>query len=107
MKKYILKKDLPFAKAGIEIPIENLSLLIPFNDIHLCGAKRHFSYMVIAHEDDIPTLIKDGWIEEVKPREFYINKTKNGLLHAYYKENSALEGASLDDSETIKVVECI
>ena len=97
--KYILKKDLPFAKAGTMI-----------DDILHCRGISSLSYIEIGNckcELDANIINIFDWIEAVKPRTFYINKTKNGLLHAYYKENSALEGASFDDSETIKVVECI
>jgi len=102
--KYILKKHSPDAKAG---QIYHLGLKNA-----MCG---HNNPHILYHDTDphgkanfdIGGVDVSEWFEEVKPREFYINKTKNGLLHAYYKENSALEGASLDDSETIKVVECI
>src|SRR5574343_50077 len=67
--KYRLKKDLPFAKAGniIErIEISNTAMR---------------SYDVVNHkeiriwlneESDNDHLINEGWIEEIKPREFYL-----------------------------------
>ena len=100
--KYILKKDLPFAKAGAEVV---------FNDKSLCfevksdrWSSDSGDYKFVGHSNK-SSLIKDGWIEEVKPRTFYINKTKGGELFAYYKEENAIDvGGS---TETIKVVECI
>ena len=93
MKKYILKKDLPFAKAGDEVLIKKEGLpSIMTNSGYLC---------------DLPSFEFDNWIEEVKPRTFYINKTKNGGLYVYCKEEQASLGATLDSTETIKVVECI
>ena len=91
MKKYILKKDLPFAKAGTEVDIVDGEGIL-FDGYHC---------------DYVNTgeLVEKGWIEEVKPRTFYINRMKSGELIAYYLEHNAREDSV--QSETIKVVECI
>ena len=98
MKKYILKKDLPFAKAGTEVRIYT-DLESEIDSIDILDNRVEISNM------SDKQLLNEGWIEEVKPREFYINKTKSGELFAYYKEENAIDvGGS---TETIKVVECI
>jgi len=65
--EYRLKKDLPFAKAGKEIKFIRGNLEYPNITIELgtdnclrvwCG--------------NIEPILDDGWIEEVKPREFEI-----------------------------------
>ena len=88
--KYILKKDLPFAKAG-----ETISYLV--NDGLTIRINNRYCDICLAN--------KDEWIEEVKPRTFYINRMKSGELIAYYLEHNAREDSV--QSETIKVVECI
>ena len=98
--KYILVKDLPFAKAGAIVVVGGYTKLIQV-DGYTIGDDNS------KHRPSIQKLIEDGWIEEVKPREFYINKTTGGELFAYYKKENAIDGSSLDSSETIKVVECI
>ena len=53
--KYKLKKDLPFAEAGVEVKLVNEKRAIEYN----------------GYQCDIYDL-RNGWIEEVKPREWYI-----------------------------------
>ena len=68
---YRLKKDLPFAKAGTIIELSPSEGCIPmaiydFRD--LPGSK--VSNVTISKEY-LDELISEGWIEEVKPREWY------------------------------------
>ena len=77
--KYKLKRDLPFAKAGTEVKLVNEKKAIEYN----------------GYQCDIYDL-RDGWIEEVKPREWYEVETRkpdgtwNSHSHLrYYNEQSA------------------
>jgi len=67
MSKYILKKDLPFAKAGDEINLTNEML------DHNCVSVKGNDGMMweIGFYEDVNQLIAEGWIEEVKeiPRD--------------------------------------
>jgi len=67
MSKYILRKDLPFAKAGNEINLTNGML------DHNCVSVKDDDGMMweIGFYEDIKQLISEGWIEEVKeiPRD--------------------------------------
>ncbi len=62
MSKYILKKDLPFAKAGDEINLTNEML------DHNCVSVKGNDGMMweIGFYEDVNQLISEGWIEEVK-----------------------------------------
>ncbi|MDD5353278.1 MAG: hypothetical protein PHS93_08980 [Candidatus Omnitrophica bacterium] len=74
MSKYILKKDLPFAKAGSEIVKEtnilDQSLADRFvvkvdkSDYH--SNTEAYSFRFIGYVKDADYLIQEGWIEEVK-----------------------------------------
>ena len=64
MKKYILKKDLPFAKAGTGVKIvfnANYSYdLVTIPNQHLSGEQT-----IKINKDET-----ENWVEEVKPREW-------------------------------------
>ena len=76
--KHRLKKDLPFAKAGEEIKVNDdcdIWTVRPLNieiDCPLC---------------DIPKETRDEWIEEVKPREFYVELYKDSLKPSDVSDN--------------------
>ena len=75
--KYKLKKDLPFGKAGMDV---QFSLEVEQHPkLYLCSQDvTDFNSYWITFEgdrDDLKGLITDGWIEEVKPREWYISET--------------------------------
>ena len=64
--KYRLKKDLPFAKAGAKIkPPQDEGCAYDVENIN-------GDWWCIGYEEELPKLISEGWIEEVKPREWYI-----------------------------------
>ena len=73
--KYILKKDLPFAKAGIisqdfdgdKIIFGNIGTEFESDNKKFMLSEDYWFYKL-----HIPQLISEGWIEEVKPREFYL-----------------------------------
>lgn len=82
--KYRLKKDLPFAKAGEEIKVDDdcdIWTVRPLNieiDCPLC---------------DIPKETRDEWIEEVKPREWWLIPNTLPAFEPY-----AIKGADADIS---------
>ena len=96
--KYILKKDLPFAKVGTEVryfygtTIEHINFNRENNtvDIH------------IPMKESIAMYFEDGWIEEVKPREWEVWLSK-GQIHSTLP--------IMSDAHTLirvrEVVECI
>ncbi len=94
--KYRLKKDLPFAKAGAEVHLfpENLlyKRLALFND----GT---YPYCIVG-SDEI-----DLWIEEIKPREFYVTIFPNEQINVYHTKHIAELNDGGVKFETIKVVE--
>lgn len=70
--KYRLKKDLPFAKAGTEIWVDNLwdgwidaKVYAPT----LMTNEYRWEKIMLGK---ISALEAEGWIEEVKPREFWV-----------------------------------
>jgi hypothetical protein len=74
--KYQLKKDLPFAKAGSPIKVypEGSTPMILFDHINEVDVSEEF----------IPKLLDEGWIEEVKPREFWVVPF-TGISGLYYQ----------------------
>lgn len=68
--KYILKKDLPFAKAGD---------IIAVNDESNIWTVRPISAEIDCPLCDIPEDAIDEWIEEVKPRELYVELFRHNL----------------------------
>jgi len=80
MPKYILKKDLPFAKAGEEVKIINEGKAIEAKGCQC----------------DIPDLFLNDWIEETKPREFRIAVYEDGReelipSNRYFPENMGMK----------------
>lgn len=74
MSKYILKKDLPFAKAGIKIEqIQMSNTALKSYDLFSNNEVRFW----INTEKDLDYLISEGWIEEIKPREWWVLKPKD------------------------------
>ena len=79
--KYRLKKDLPFAKAGAEV-IVNLALgvcveydgfIADSDGLNLKNTRKYYI-------GDLYELLNEGWIEEVKPREFEITFADGGYI---------------------------
>ena len=101
--KYKLKKDLPFAKAGTEVryfygtSVEHINYNREINavDIH------------IPMKDVIQSYFDEGWIEEVKPREWRVIIGKYGEAKGIYL-NELIAGDEVSSSDTtIKVREVI
>lgn len=106
--KHILKKDLPFAKIGAEVfsdmnPSKELN-----SDHNIACVKSEVSWLdEIIEIGGLRTLLDDGWIEEVKPREFFVNILKDSeKLFIYHDEDIAKRGHAPTE-ETIKVREVL
>ncbi len=73
--KYKLKKDLPFAKAGDEVIINK------YEDVTTVKGHRNgkifYSRIAGGQLHDECVLKKQGWIEEIKPREFWLLECRN------------------------------
>ena len=75
--KYKLKKDLPFAIAGTEVQLMPSKLMYPCITYEQNPSYEGVKIWIM----DISNLIADGWIEEAKPREWYVLECENpGLL---------------------------
>jgi len=97
MVKYRLKKDLPFAKAGAMLKNNNCV-------IDEDGKNRYLSNWNEEIEACTKRLLNDGWIEEVKPREWIIEVTKE---QQYIRPADAKGRLYSSGSEIIKVREVI
>ena len=73
--KYKLKKDLPFAKAGAEVEIGGQPLKLVW--VMRVTKRKPDDLIYIGTKNE---LIEGGWIEEVKPREFWISKNQFFVL---------------------------
>jgi DNA-binding PadR family transcriptional regulator len=62
--KYILKKDLPFAKAGTKVYTNRAG------DFFVKNGNRE--RCIAAGKEERQNVISEGWIEKVKPREFFL-----------------------------------
>ena len=97
--KYILKKDFLFAKAGKEVRIfygaSQSSILfntdISTIDLHISSSAEIY-------------LLKEGWIEEVKLKEFYIIIHKDDNITM---EDKIPERCELHNCRIIKVREIV
>ena len=71
-KKYVLAKDTPTAKKGDKIQIDELSVFVhnKWNGIECLFMINNPNNNVNA---EIARLLKEGWIEEVKPLEVWVN----------------------------------
>jgi len=96
-KKYVLAKDTPTAKKGTVIERLGSTLYVRENNclynVSLSGESL---------ECEISRLLHEGWIEEVKPLEIWVNEyggdviTVGGYflgLHLYMSKKHALENA--------------
>ena len=69
MSKYVLAKDLPFAKAGeeiIKVDIPTGSVLSTFFVLKKDFYPNHKNLRCLAHASEEKRLISEGWIEEVE-----------------------------------------
>lgn len=104
--KYRLKKDLPFAKAGTRVwgYLENpflrkgMQVFVKSTD---CKQGNHPDDRGLIYIGIYDELIVGGWIEEVKPREWYVALYGLGEFIVGYKNKFE------SDKELIKVQEVL
>ena len=116
-KKYILAKDLPFAKKGAEVKHNNHRIYVQRGEFSLGAIIDSFELI-----ESIPTniqkelqrLVDEGWIEEVKPREFMLHfKKSNGEIYSIqdlttkngYNVISKFDGEGVDSIKVREVLE--
>lgn len=81
---YKLKRELPYASIGDEVIIKGTgSWQCAYVIINAYGNKREIP---ITYGNSIEYLIKDGWIEPIKSREFQLVIVKNTGITRFVKE---------------------
>ena len=81
---YRLKKDLPFAKAGTIIELSPSEGCIPMAIYDFRDLPGSEASNVNISKEYLDELISEGWIEPIKPREFYVTLyggTNVGTIH--------------------------
>ena len=107
--KYRLKKDLPFAKAGNDIQIIEMaddSKCLQINYDACFNTSGNLNYYRFPLTDAV-ALREDGWIEEIKPREWWVNLYGVGEGGIFKTKEAADTVASSGRKEVIKVREII
>lgn len=115
MTKYRLAKPLPFAKKGTEVQYGGSRIFVKRGEsdlevsIDALGLRESTPENI---QKELQRLIDEGWIEEVKPREFEVTLNKNGSLVKFFngKDRFTYINQPLCDYppfETIKVREVI
>ena len=74
-KKYVLGKDLPMAKKGEEVRFNEASLRFEVFDRGYSGEWVSFAPAILQN------LLDEGWIEEVKPLEIWVNEYATPTQH--------------------------
>jgi len=78
MTRYRTKRDMPLVKAGTEVYSINYDCDYTFRKITI-GRDDYQLRIYVGTYDDIVKLIDEGWIEEIKPREWWVLKPKDGV----------------------------
>jgi len=104
MKRYKLIKELPFVKIGTELKYD----------------KREYWYTITLDNQNVPTycfgedemedLVKQGWVEEIKPREIFVwenPSTKELSQIHYFSEEKALRAYKSEHGRIFKFVEVV
>ncbi len=100
--KYRLKKDLPFAKVGEVI---DMGICGTFENIHLRPNKTGE-----CSEDNLKMMLQDGWIEEIKPREWWVTEHKDdpvGVVNRLSISEEKPDGCPVTKCEIFKVTKVI
>ena len=79
---YKLKRDLPFAEAGVKIYDMNGD---PIDDLTGCRVHSELEGGAPIYIGNKEKLLVQGWIEEVEPREWWVNMHK-GSGNNYFCE---------------------
>ncbi len=105
--KYGLKKDLPFAKVGAEVKIVSSYAGSPLHNYYSLSIKGDL--IEEWYRIEIPKERFTDWVEEVKPREWWLVITNLGFETGFSSEELAIEYANqhCNNSGIIKVREVI
>ena len=116
-KKYILAKDLPFEKKGIEVRVNKSGIYIQRKNFYpyevYIDALRFSESTSENIQKELQRLIDEGWIEEVKPREFLLHfKKSNGEVYSIQdlttrKEYNGISNFDGEGVDSIKVREVL
>ena len=91
MKRYVLAKDLPYAKKGTEVRFNENRIFVQRGETRLEACIDALDFLGPNPEiiqKELQRLIDEGWIEEVKPREFEVILNKNGSLVKFFNGES-------------------
>jgi len=103
-KKYVLAKDLPNVKRGNIIETLSDSSVFVREDDSLHTLNRSLEKKGNA----IKRLLKDGWIEEVKPLEIWVNEYEHKRYGSgYLTKELALEAQDPNCNRTVHFIEAI
>ena len=94
--KYILKKDLPFTKAGHKVEV-NPSGCLPFVN--------YSTGVFSTTEEYVDKLISEGWIEEVKPRVGWLAEDEDGGYKFYLHPKPIIPNSWDKTSKWTEVIE--
>ena len=86
--KYCLKKDLPFTKAGAEVFVNDSAIWIEVKGEPYCRNLQQYREPI---EEELQRLISEGWIEEVKPREWTVQVVNGNLSHSLCGGNDIIK----------------
>lgn len=87
MKKYVLAKDLPYAKAGEPVKCNDIGVYVSKGETVRYIDKTLGEIDARGINSEIQRLIDEGWIKEVKPLEVWFNIYK--YSGAYYETKEA------------------
>ena len=112
-KEYILAKDLPFAKKGTKVKYSGYKIYVQRgeSDLEACIDALELGESTPENiQKELQRLIDEGWIEEVKPREFKVTLNKDGTFAAFHNPAIGVSYNALTrypPFETIKVREVL
>lgn len=95
--KYRVKKDLPSHRAGTDVDVR----VSHWDNMHF-----NKDGIIQCSQEHLKELIADGFLEEIKPREFWVNVYNNYNAYVHLTKESA-ENISKSSCETIRVREVI
>src|SRR5690606_16475644 len=98
--------DLPFAKAGEPVEVNEHGIRV--FDKYIDQYYHRVSKEKI--DAEVQRLISEGWIEEVKPREIWVNEYADKLVsNMYYDKKTAEDSAHYFSGyiRTVKFVEVV
>jgi hypothetical protein len=78
MKNYRTAKELPYTKKGTPVIVNRANGVVIKADLFKANKKgENLTDIEYLYIGDLHDLLRGGWIEEVKPREFYVRVSNN------------------------------